>query len=171
MAHRLATLLLFALTLTTGGPVLAAEPSRADLDAAVTRFWAALGNEPGGASDVTALRALFHPAARVLGVDPKRPGAPLRETALAEFLKAFEAPSERGFYELETKREVVHYGAMAHVLSIVESRYVRDAPRPEYVGINSVQWYWTGSAWQIVTLYYHLEDPRQPLPRAPAPGR
>lgn len=163
-------LALLLIALCWNGAALAAEPSRADLETAVTGFWAALGNEPGRASDVAALRALFHPNARVLGVDPRRPGAPLRETALADFLRTYETPRERGFYERETKREVVHYGWMAHVLSIVESRYVRDAPQPEYVGINSVQWYWNGTAWQIVTLYYHLDDPRQPLPRAAPPA-
>lgn len=142
----------------------AAAPDRAALDAAVGALWSALSNEPGRAADVRTLRRLFHANARVLGVDPRERDAQLRERSGADFVALFTEPSERGFHEREVRREVVQYGAFAHVLSVVESRTERNAARPDFTGINSLQWYWDGAQWRLVTLYYYVEDPRDPIP-------
>lgn len=164
--HRRTWLIVVAACFALGGPAAGAgEPSAQALDDAITDLWRALGNAPGRAPEAATLRRLFHPDARVLGVDSRKGVASLREQSRREFIAGYERERDRGSYARETKREVTQYAAMAHVLSLIESREVRDAPEADHASLYSMQWYWNGSQWQLVSLYYHRDDPKLPLPR------
>lgn len=139
-------------------------PREVALEQAISSLWAALSNAPGETADVATLRALFHPEARILGVNPRRDGEQLRVQNLESFLESFARPSAEGFYEREIYRSVEVYGSLAQVFCTVESRKTPEAATPNAVGVNSIQLHWHTGAWRIVSLYYHLEDEAQPIP-------
>jgi hypothetical protein len=142
----------------------ASSPREVALEQAISCLWAALSNAPGEAADVATLRALFHPEARIFGVNPRRDGGQLQLQSLESFLANFSRPSPEGFYEREIYRSVEVYGSLAQVFCTVESRTTLEAATPSAVGVNSIQLYWNAGAWQIMSLYYHLETEAEPIP-------
>ncbi|RYD14561.1 MAG: nuclear transport factor 2 family protein [Lysobacteraceae bacterium] len=138
-------------------------------DAAVAALWRALSNEPGASADVATLDRLFHADAVVFG-GSYRDGAPVvQRKAATEFLAPYGKVSRKGFHECEIARVVQAYDRFAAVYSVVESRTRREAPEPDFVGVNSIQLYQAGTQWKILSLYYHAEKPG--LPIAPAGAR
>lgn len=125
------------------------------LEAAVSRMWQAMSHAPGVAADVATLRQLMHPDAVVAGA---RPGKTLSQQGAGAFLQALHKVSPKGFYECEIGREVRIYGQFATVLSLVESRPDPAQQQADFTGINSLQWYFDGKQWQLIALYYYLEQ-------------
>ena len=134
----------------------AAEPQAQLLETAVSSLWHAMSHAPDVAADVAVLQPLFHPDAIVAGA---RPGAgQLRQQSGSAFLQALQKVSAKGFYECEIGREVRLYGQFATVLSLVESRGAPTQKDADFTGINSLQWYFDGKRWQLLSLYYYLEQ-------------
>jgi hypothetical protein len=140
--------------------------ARADesVEATVDKLWAALSNDPGKAADITTLREIFHPQARIYGVSMKTGQPQLRVFEAKDFIEQYASPSAEGFYEREVHRSVDRYEELAHVFSTVESRKDRDAKEPSAIGVNSLQLYKDSGGWRIVTLYYQLEKAATPIP-------
>ena len=72
--------------------------------------------------------------------------------------------AEHGFYEKEIARRTEQFGQIAHVWSTYESRYNSDDPKPFMRGINSIQLFYDGGRWWIVTVYWQQESPEHPIP-------
>lgn len=70
----------------------------------------------------------------------------------------------RGFHERELHRETSHYGGIAHVWSVYESRRTREGD-PYARGANSLQLLRTRDGWRIVSVTWDQETPAQPLPQ------
>ncbi len=68
-----------------------------------------------------------------------------------------------GFYENEIDRRVQQFGNMAHVWSAYETRTEKDGPVVAR-GINSVQLYYDGARWWIVSWVFDRERPDNLLP-------
>ncbi|MFC0046733.1 nuclear transport factor 2 family protein [Rheinheimera tilapiae] len=133
----------------------AAESQTQQLETAVSGLWQAMSHAPGVAADIAALQPLFHPDAVVAGA---RPGGALSQQSGAAFLQSLSQVSAKGFYECEIGREVRLYGQFATVLSLVESRGAPTQKDADFTGINSLQWYHNGEKWQLLSLYYYLEQ-------------
>lgn len=153
----------WALVLLLAAPQADTSEAESKLAATIDRLWAAISHEPGEAADTVMLGRLFAADARVLGVNPNRERGRLRVLSGTAFLENLSVPEAEGFYEKEVFREVRIYGTLAHVLSTVESRTSRNGP-VSVAGVNSLQLHFDGEEWRIVSLYYHLEDPTQPIP-------
>lgn len=137
-------------------------------EAAVSALWRALSNEAGASADVATLDRLFHADAVVFG-GRYRDGVPIvQRKAATAFLAPYRKVSQKGFHECEIARVVHAYDRFATVYSVVESRAQPDAPEPDYVGVNSLQLYQVGMQWKILSLYYHVENPRVPVASADA---
>ena len=149
--------------LLLAAPHAEAKDAESKLSATIDRLWAAISHEPGQAADTAVLRRLFASDARVLGVNPNRERGRLRVQSATAFVESLSGREAEGFYEKEIFREIRVYGTLAHVLSTVESRTPRHAPASA-IGVNSLQLHFDGAEWRIVSLYYHLEDPAQPIP-------
>ncbi|WP_374471943.1 nuclear transport factor 2 family protein [Arenimonas sp.] len=141
---------------------------------AVASLWRALSHEPGEAADLATLRGLFHEDAVVFG-SRSRDGKPsLTRRSAAEFLAALAGVDASGFHEREIHRMVEVVDRFATVYSVVESRTDRDAPKADFTGVNSLQLYFDGERWRVLSLYYHVPDDARDIPApppAPAPGR
>jgi hypothetical protein len=159
----LRAILTVALLLIAG--VAHADPVRqAALERTLANLWFALSNDPGKPADIAALRTMFHPEARILGLNPDARNKALRVQTLEGFLSKYAQPSAEGFYELEIYRAIEIYDTWAHVLCTVESRKNPNDAKPMAVAVNSLQLVWLDGGWRIVSLYYHLENPLSPIP-------
>jgi hypothetical protein len=69
-----------------------------------------------------------------------------------------------GFYEKEIARRTEHFGRIAHVWSTYESRHNAEDPKPFMRGINSIQLFYDGVRWWIVSIYWQHESPEHPVP-------
>jgi hypothetical protein len=164
--------LIFAAVLLLMSGIVHADPIRqAALERTIASLWSALSNEPGKAADVVALRMIFHPDARIMGVNPQNGGSKdLRVQTVDAFIASHSVPNAEGSYELEIYRAVEMYDTMAHVLCTVESRKNSTEPKPRVVGLNSLQLVWVSGSWRVMTLFYHLENPITPIPPRYRPG-
>ncbi len=139
-------------------------------EATVSALWRAMANEPGSQADVGTLRRLFHADAVIFG--GRHDGlVPVRRWTAEEFLAPYTRTSDKGFHECERHRVVHRHGRFATVYSVVESRSRRDAVEPDFVGVNAVSLIGDGTRWQVLSLYYYVEDPSLPIPATGRSGQ
>ena len=128
---------------------------------------------PAGERDWNRLRSLFHAEC---ATDPVRPGGPGPGQAGDQGTRVdgrgvHQEPSEprsespRAFFEREIARRVERFGAVAHVFSTYESRHAANDPQPFVRGINSIQLFFDGTRWWIVTIFWDSERPGQAIPK------
>ena len=100
--------------------------------------------------------SLHHPSALV-GISGKdREGKVYMNTmTLAEYHKG-DAVYANGFFESEINREVRKFGNIAHVWSTYETRRTIDGPIIGR-GINSIQLYFDGTRWWIMSWIFDSE--------------
>jgi hypothetical protein len=70
-----------------------------------------------------------------------------------------------GFYEKEIGRKSDRYGSVMHVFSTYESRRTLQDPKPFMRGINSIQLWFDGKRWWILTVFWQGESEDNPIPR------
>jgi hypothetical protein len=71
---------------------------------------------------------------------------------------------KEGFYEKEIARRTEQFGHIAHVWSTYESRRDPNDPEPFMRGINSIQLFYDGKRWWILSIYWKQESPDAPIP-------
>lgn len=71
---------------------------------------------------------------------------------------------EKGFFEREIHRKTERFGNIAHVLSTYESRLAESGPVIAR-GVNSIELFWDGRRWSIVTAIWDEERPDNPIPK------
>jgi hypothetical protein len=122
---------------------------------------------PAGPRDWDRERGLFAPGAILA---PTRPH-PEGDGATAELFDldgyiASRSPffAENDFYEREIARQTFRFGNIAHVLSAYAAFRQPGDPEPLWRGINSLQLYYDGRRWWIVSILWDNERPDNPLP-------
>jgi len=131
---------------------------------AVKQLWQSLSRDPQQKPNITKLKELLHPKAVIYGASTKNDSPELKIWSANDFVQMLDKKSETGFYECEITRKMQIYDRFAHVYSVVESRYKRDQIDPDFVGVNSIQLYLAGNKWQILSIYYQVENPDIPIP-------
>jgi hypothetical protein len=136
------------------------------LDAIVTAVYDVISGPPG-ARDWNRFNSLFAPDARLIAVrTPKDGGKPslvvmtpagYEERAGKHFL-------EHGFFEHEIGRKTDSFGAMTHIYTTYESRETKDG-KPIDRGINSMEFFYDGTRWWCVEIYWDSERPGNPIPQ------
>jgi hypothetical protein len=121
---------------------------------------------PAGPRDWGRLRSLFLPWARLIPSGRKPDGATVaRVLSVDEFITAIERNvKDEGFFEQEISRRIDKFGAVAHVFSTYESRHAKSDAKPFARGINSIQLFFDGKRWWVVTIFWDSERPDQPIP-------
>lgn len=118
---------------------------------------------PAGPRDWDRMRSLFLPGARLIPTDPGAAGGYDAQTVEAFFRSVAANFMDNAFYEREVARRVERYGNIAHVFSTYESRSAPDA-EPFDRGINSIQLYFDGTRWWVVSIMWQAESTGVPLP-------
>ncbi len=89
----------------------------------------------------------------------------LKLITLKQFHQASDAFLEKdGFWEREISRRVENFGAIYHVWSTYETKNVEDGPVIER-GINSIQLYFDGTRFWILSWIFDNESKEQPIPK------
>jgi len=77
----------------------------------------------------------------------------------------------QGFFEREIARRTERFGNVLHAFSTYEGRRKADDAVPLVRGINSIQLFFDGSRWWVVTVYWQAESPDTPLPKEFLPAK
>ena len=89
----------------------------------------------------------------------------LKLITLKQFHQASDAFLEKdGFWEREISRRVENFGAIYQVWSTYETKNVEDGPVIER-GINSIQLYFDGTRFWILSWIFDNESKEQPIPK------
>ena len=140
------------------------------LDGIIKAYYEVVSGPAGESADRARDESIHHAAALVgmTGVD--RDGNPTVNTmTLGEYHDRSGGPRRQGFYEWEIHRVVERFGQVAHVWST----YAASAePNGEVHsrGINSIQLYYDGERWWIMSWVYDNERPGNPIPPEYLPG-
>lgn len=69
-----------------------------------------------------------------------------------------------GFFEKEISRKTDQYGSVVQIFSTYESRRTIKDEKPFMRGINSIQLWFDGKRWWILTIFWQGETPDNPIP-------
>lgn len=172
LCSALALLVPVALTAQQPTPPPAAAPPVADsqdvrsVDAILAALYQVISGDSGVARDWDRFRSLFAPGARLIPVGP-RPGGSFGARVLTpdEYIQ-LSGPFlvNNGFHEREIAHRSERYGQLVHVLSTYESRRRATDRDPFMRGINSIQLFYDGRRWWVMTVMWRGETPDTPLP-------
>ena len=141
----------------------------ASVDAIIAALYAVISGPPGQARDWDRMRSLFHPAARMEPIVPRREGGGFEVRVLAPndyVQRSGDMLTRHGFTEKEIARRQERFGNLVHVWSTYEGRFTAEgAPTKDAIrGINSIQLSWDGTRWWILNLAWDSERPGSALP-------
>lgn len=121
---------------------------------------------PAGPRDWARFYTLFAPDARLIPTRRDSTGKTVLLTLTTEKFAQMAAASfsKRPFYEREIGREYNSFGAITQVFSTYASFAGPNDPTPFQRGINSFQLFNDGTRWYIVTIYWDIERPDNPIP-------
>ncbi|KZN31684.1 hypothetical protein N474_02135 [Pseudoalteromonas luteoviolacea CPMOR-2] len=130
----------------------------------VADLWQALSHDKNSKPNINKLKQLLHPEAKVFGIHFKNEKHSLMAKSGGEFIELLDKASKRGFYECEIVRNAKVYDHFAHVYSVVETRFDMIHKQPAFTGVNSIQLIKSDGRWQIISLYYQVENPNKGIP-------
>jgi hypothetical protein len=141
----------------------------ASIDAIVAATYDVISGPVGKKRDWNRERSLFYPGARLIPTAsvPGRNDVDLEAQILDidGYIARVEPIFEKaGFYEKEIARLTEQFGHIAHVWSTYESRHNANDPKPFMRGINSIQLFYDGTRWWIVSIYWQHESSEHPIP-------
>jgi hypothetical protein len=138
----------------------------ASLDAILAALYDVISGPAGQARDWDRMRALFVPGARLIPSVYRPDSVPTVRSLEVEQYISLVGPRlvSSGFFEREIARRVERYGGVVHAFSTYESRRTSSDPAPFARGINSIQLWFDGQRWWIVTIYWEGERPNNPIP-------
>ena len=142
----------------------------ASIDAIITAAYDSISGPPGK-RDWDRERSLFIPGARLIPTT-KNAGETSLVGEIAPHMLDIDGFIERvrdyveknGFYEKEIARRTEKFDQIAHVWSTYESRHKANDPEPFMRGINSIQLFYDGSRWWILSIYWQHESVEHPIP-------
>ena len=139
----------------------------ASIDAIIAAAYDSISGPAGQKRDWDRERSLYYPGARLIPTAKPGTNSDLAPQMLDVdgFIARVEPYfAEQGFYEKEIARRTEQFGNIAHVWSTYESRHNPDDPEPFMRGINSIQLFYDGNRWWIVTIYWRQESTAHPIP-------
>jgi hypothetical protein len=144
----------------------------ATIDDIINAAYDSISGPAGQKRDWDRERSLFIPGARLIptvrnagDLNPKGEITP-RVLDIDEYIaRVDDYLKTNGFFEKEISRRTERFGQIAHVWSTYESRHQVDDPAPFMRGINSIQLFYDGKRWWIVTIYWQHEGKDTPVPK------
>ena len=136
------------------------------IDAILGALYDVISGPPGQRRDWDRMRSLFVPGARLIPTGRRPDGTGAIQVRDVEQYIAASGPflESNGFFEREIARRTERYGNVVHAFSTYESRHTASDPAPFARGINSIQLWFDGKRWFVVTIYWEGESPSNPIP-------
>lgn len=152
-------------------PVAAQAPAAraadvASIDSILHALYDVISGPIGQRRNWDRMRSLFVPDARLIALayPPNRASA-MRTFTVQQYLDTVGPRLEAGgFFEREIARRTERFGGVVHAFSTYESRRNAADPAPFARGINSIQLWFDGQRWWVVTIYWEAERPVNPIP-------
>lgn len=121
---------------------------------------------PAGVRDWDRMRSLFWPGARLIPTRRNEQGGAYPHVlSVEEFIVALKKNTEtEGFYERELSRKVESFGHITHVFSAYECKHSPQDSAPFMRGINSIQLFFDGARFGVLTIFWDIERPENSLP-------
>jgi hypothetical protein len=114
------------------------------------------------------MRSLFAPGARLMPTRPPQTAADsgaMQVWSVEDYItKAGPNLSKSGFFEREIGRVMDRYGNIVQLFSTYDSKRKLDDPKPFMRGINSIQAWYDGKRWWIVSIFWEGESASNPIP-------
>ena len=148
-------------------PDSAANPSDvASPEAIVAALYDVISGPAGHPRDWDRFHSLFAPGGRLIPASHQPDGRFGVRVLSPDDYVARTTPifEKNGFYEKEIARRTERFGNIVHIFSTYEARHAADEPKPFLRGINSIQLYFDGSRWWVLTVFWQPESPDTPLP-------
>jgi hypothetical protein len=155
---------------SSGAPTPAPpDPRAADtesIEAIIGAFYSAAAGQKGQPRNWEAFRALFLPEARFILARAAGQGKPDAFLSAPDYVENVAKYFEKGgYFDAERSRRMERFGNIAHVWSTFETRRIGTADGPALMlGINSIQLLYRQDRWWIVTIFWELERPDNPIP-------
>lgn len=135
-------------------------------DAILHALYDVISGPAGQARNWDRMRTLFIPEARLIPVGRRADGTSgKRVMSLEDWIKNSEPfLLKNGFFEEEISRKTDQFGGVMQVFSTYTSKRTMEDEKPFARGINSIQLWFDGSRWWIVTIFWQGETPELPIP-------
>jgi hypothetical protein len=150
---------------TAAPPAARAEDVRS-MEAILGALYDVISGPAGQGRDWDRMRSLFAPGARLIPTVYRPDSVPsLLIWDVEQYIRQVGPRLEAsGFFEKEVARRVERFGGVTQVFSTYESRRAAGDPTPIARGINSIQLFYDGKRWWIVTIYWEAERPGNLIP-------
>ena len=149
---------------TLSSKVPAAKPQDvSSIDALLVAVYDVISG-PAGDRNWDRFRSLFITGARLTSAQKRKDGSFFVEDVEGYARGAGNYFKTHGFFERSITNRVERFGNMAQVFSSYESRNAADE-KPFARGINSLQLFFDGQRWWIVSILWDEETPATPLPK------
>jgi len=118
---------------------------------------------PAGERDWNRFRSLFIPSARLTSAQKNKDGSFFLEDVEGYAQGAGSYFKTHGFFENSIVNRVEKFGNVAQVFSSYESRTAPNE-KPFARGVNSIQLFYDGTRWWVVSILWDEETSANPLP-------
>lgn len=136
------------------------------IDAIIKALYDVISGPAGEVRNWDRMRSLFLQEAMMVPTGYKRNDTAFYKVINPETYISVIGPGliSAGFFETEISHKTEQYGNIAQVFSTYESRNKKEDVKPFMRGINSIQLWYSGSRWYIVSIIWLGETPSNPLP-------
>ena len=147
-------------------PVQARPDDVASIDAIIGALYGAISGGAGETRDWNRFRSLFIPDARLIPTGQRADGTRThRAMTVEDYVRTVGPARERGgVFERELGRREARYGSVVHLMSAYDSKRSLADAQPFARGVNSIQLWFDGTRWYVVTIFLESESPANPLP-------
>jgi hypothetical protein len=139
----------------------------ASIDSILKALYDVISGGKGVTRNWDRMRTLFKPEAMMVPTGRKKDSTPHSNViAVEDYIKLIGPNLEKvGFFETEIGRKTDRYGNIAQVFSAYESRNALTDAKPFMRGINSIQLWFDGKRWWILSVFWQGETPDNPIPK------
>jgi hypothetical protein len=121
---------------------------------------------PPGERDWNRFRSLFVPEGRLTSTVKREASDSIRLLTVEDYVNgAGKYFLTNGFFESAIVNKVQRFGNIAQVFSSYESRHAAGDAKPFTRGINSMQLFFDGKRWWVLSILWDEESPSNPLPK------
>ena len=165
----LATIILFYTTInaTSLRDSIPADPKDVSSpEAIVAAVYDVISGPAGQKRNWDRMRTLFVPDARMIPTGKRSPGESTRRVLTVEDYITNSGPflEKEGFFETEIGKKTEQFGNIVHVFSTYESKRTLKDEKPFMRGINSIQLWYDGKRWWVITIFWQSESHDTPIP-------
>lgn len=136
-------------------------------DAILAALYGVISGPAAKPRDWNRFRSLFLPGARLIPTAANAGGGERARVLTPDDYATAAEPyfQKNSFFEREVSRRTERFGGIMQVFSTYESRHEASDVRPFARGINSIQLFFDGKRWWVVTVFWQEENPAAPLPK------